>query len=218
MTETTETTKQVGLSCPACSPDRPVGHEVLRAGGQATVRCTACAHVHKQSLPDQRTLERRVVISQNDESITTTVEIPAEEQLAVGEEFLAETEQAVLTARITSLELADGRQDQAQADAVRTVWSRAVGNVVVNVTIHPNSGASEATRSLELRVPGDYEFVVGEADDLAGESFTVEGIHVRDDATGYEFDKVDHDGDTVLAKDIKRLYVRDQSTTAWSAW
>ncbi|PSP19711.1 hypothetical protein BRC62_01655 [Halobacteriales archaeon QH_10_67_13] len=214
-----ETSRRVGLSCPACSADRPVGHEVLSEGsGQATVRCTACGHTHKRSLPDERTVSRRVVVSQEGESFTTTTEIPAEEALSVGEEFLIETEKAFVTARITSLELEGGRTESAPAEAVETVWSRAVGNVVVDVTAHPKSGAREGTRSLELRVPGDYEFVVGEADELGGESFTVEGIYVRDDATGYEFDKLGYDGDAALAKDVKRLYVRDESTTAWSAW
>ena len=213
-----EPTRQVGVPCPACSPERPVGHEVLADGGQATVRCTDCGHVHKRALPDEQTVERRVVVSQDGESFATTAEMPATEQIAVGEEFLVETDEAFVTARITSLELADRRQESATAADVKTIWSRAVGNVAVDVTAHPKDGRREGTRSFELRVPGDYEFVVGEADELGEESFTVEGIYVRDDATGYSFDKLDHDGDTAFAKDIKRLYVRDESTTAWSAW
>jgi uncharacterized Zn finger protein len=67
-------------------------------------------------------------------------------------------------------------------------------------------------------VPGDYEFTVGETDELGDHEFTVEGIHIRDDATGYEFDKLDYEGDRAVAKDINRLYARDESTTAWSAW
>ena len=67
-------------------------------------------------------------------------------------------------------------------------------------------------------MPGDYEFVVGETDDLGDEEFTVEGILIRDDATGYDHGKLDFDGDEAAAKDIKRLYVRDEATTAWSAW
>jgi uncharacterized Zn finger protein len=67
-------------------------------------------------------------------------------------------------------------------------------------------------------VPGDYEFVVGETDDLAGEEFTVEGIHLRDDAIGYDHTKLDHRGDAAVAKDVNRVYARDESSTAWSAW
>jgi len=214
----TDTVQRVPLACPACSPDALTVHEVLSQGGQATVRCSECGHVHKEALPEERTVERDVVVSQDGESFPATAEVPAEETLAVGEEFLLETDEAIMTVRITSLELDEGRAEEAVAEDVRTIWTRAVGNVSVSVTAHPKGGEADETRGLDLQVPGDYEFVVGETDDLGGEEFTVEGIIVRDDAHGYDFDKLDHDGDTVLAKDVKRLYVRDETTSAWSAW
>ena len=213
-----DTTARVAAACPACSPDAETVHEVLSEGGQATVRCTECSHVHKESLPEERTVNREVVVSQDGESFATAVEVPAAETLATGEEFLVETDEAIVTARITSLELGDGRSEQAVAEDVETIWSRAVGNVSVNVTAHPKSGEHDETRSVRLQVPGDYEFVVGETDELGDEEFTVEGILIRDDATGYDHGKLDFDGDEAAAKDIKRLYVRDEATTAWSAW
>jgi len=213
-----ETAARVAVLCPACSPDRETVHEVLKSGGQATIRCTECDHVHKEQLPEERTIQTDVVISQDGESFATSADVPEDETLAVGEEFLAETDEAIMTVRITSLELSEGRSEEAPATDVQTLWTRAVGNVTVDVTAHPKSGAHDETRSFSLQVPGDYEFVVDEADELGGEEFTVEGIYLRDDATGYEFDKLDHPGDEAVAKDIKRLYVRDQTTTAWSAW
>ena len=213
-----DTTARVAVACPACSPVAETVHEVLSEGGQATVRCTECSHVHKESLPEERTVNREVVVSQDGESFATAVEVPAAETLATGEEFLVETDEAIVTARITSLELGDGRSEQAIAEDVETIWSRAVGNVSVNVTAHPKSGEHDETRSVRLQVPGDYEFVVGETDDLGDEEFTVEGILIRDDATGYDHGKLDFDGDEAAAKDVKRLYVRDEATTAWSAW
>ncbi|MHB9288725.1 HVO_0476 family zinc finger protein [Halobacteriales archaeon Cl-PHB] len=214
----TETAERVALACPACSPDLEVVHEVLKPGGQATVKCSECGHVHKEALPEQRTVERSVVVSQEDESFQSTVDVPADETLAKGEEFLLETDEAIMTVRITSLELEEGRTEEATAEEVRTIWTRAVGNVAVNVTAHPKSGAHDDTHSFTLHVPGDYEFVVGETDELSGEQFTVQDILVRDDAHGYDHEKLSFDGDTVVAKDVKRLYVRDETTSAWSAW
>jgi len=213
-----ESTQRVPLACPACSPDLETVHEVLREGGQATVRCTECDHVHTATLPEERTVERDVVVSQDGESFTATTEPPAEETLAVGEEFLLETEEAIMTVRITSLELDDGRVEEASADDVVTIWTRAVGNVGVDATVHPKSGAHDETRSETLHVPGDYEFIVGETDDLGDFAFTVEGIHLRDDARGYDHEKLDHDGDSAVAKDVNRLYLRDEESDAWSAW
>ncbi len=209
---------RIPLACPACSPDLETVHEVIHRGGQATVRCTDCSHVHKTTIDTPDTVDLSVIVSQRGESFSATAEAPADESIAVGEEFLLETDEALMTVRITSLELADGRAQQCPAADVETVWTRAVGNVAVDATIHPKGGAHDETRSIVLQVPGDYEFVVGETDELSGESFTVEGIHLRDDATGYDFDKLDHAGDSAPAKDVNRLYARDETTTAWSPW
>ena len=214
----TDVTDQVPVPCPACSPAFETVHEVLSEGGQATVKCTECGHVHKTTLPEETTLQRDVVVSQDGDSFSASTDVPAEETLAVGEEFLLETDEAIMTVRITSLELAEDRVEEAPAEDVRTIWTRAVGNVSVNTTVHPKGGDREGTRSEELHVPGDYEFVVGETDELGELEFTVEGIHLREDAHGYNHEKLDHDGDQAFAKDIKRLLVRDESSTAWSAW
>ncbi len=214
----TEPAARIALPCPACTPAGETVHEVLAEGGQATVRCGDCTHVHKTTLPAERSVERSVVVSQGGESFQETVDVPRDERLAVGEEFLLETPDAILTVRITSLELDAGRTEAAPVTDVRTIWGRAVGNVTVNLTVHPADGSRDGTRSTTVQVPGDYEFVVGETDELSGDSFAVEGIHVRDDATGYDHSRLDHPGDAVLAKDAKRVYVRDTSTDAWSAW
>jgi uncharacterized Zn finger protein len=214
----TAQTERVALVCPACSPDVETVHEVLNVGGQATVRCTDCEHVHKTTLPSEDTVERDVIVSQDDESFKTTVDAPRDEEIAVGEEFVVETELAIMTARITSLETGDGRTESATVEDVDTIWTRAVGNVSVNVTMHPNDGRHDETRSFTIHVPGEHEFAVNQVEEFGDEEFEIEGIYVRDDAVGYDFDKLDHGGDAAVAKDVKRLYVRDQSSTAWSAW
>ncbi len=215
----TETTERAAVACPSCSPDIEAVHEVLTTGGgQATVRCTECGHTHKRDLATPTEFERPVVVSQDGESFTATADVPEGEQLAVGEEFLLDAEAAIMTVRITSLEVGESRVEEATAADVDTIWTRAVGNVTVDATVHPRRGAGDETRSETFQLPGDYEFVVGETDDLGDEAFTVEGIHIRADAHGYGFDKLDHRGDVALAKDINRLYVRDETASAWSMW
>ena len=105
--------ERIGLPCPACSPDIETVHEVLKPGGHVTVRCTECDHVHKETLPEAATVQRDVVVSQDGESFSAQVDVPEGEQLAVGEEFLLETDEAIMTVRITSLEVGEGRQDEA---------------------------------------------------------------------------------------------------------
>lgn len=214
-----EASERLAAVCPACSPGGETVHQVLSPGGQATVRCSECGHVHKVSTPEQKTVELDVIVSQDGESFAATVDVPTEERLRTGEEFVLETPEAIMAVRITDLQLDDEqRTEAAPADSVRTIWTRAVDNVRVDVTIHPSDGSNDETRSRTIAVPGEQEFTVGEIEDHGSESFKIEGLHVREDAVGYPTNKLDEYGDRVPAKDIKRIYARDQSTDAWSAW
>jgi uncharacterized Zn finger protein len=216
----TEPGDRVATACPACSPAESTVHELLRPGGHATVRCSTCGHVHKTDLPEEPAIERRVIVSQDGDSFESTGEMDPEAELSTGEEFLLETDEAIFQVRVTSLELeGGGRESRATAEDVRTVWTRAVGNVSVNLTLHPKDGQADGSRGLKIQVPGDEEFVVGETVEYGDESFTVETVLVRDDVYDYPFQRLEHPGDAVLAKDVKRLYGRDENTSrAWSAW
>lgn len=213
--------QRVAVRCLSCSPAAETAHEVLNRGGGVTVRCADCGHVHKTTIEEETTVERRVIVSQEDESTEARVPFPPDEELSTGDEFLVDTEEAILTARVTSLELPDdGRAEAAPVDDVETIWARAVGNVAVNLTLHPRDGGHDETRSVKIQVPGDEAFVVGETHDYGGESFTVERLLVREDATGYDREGFDHPGDAAQAKDLKRVYARDETSRrrAWSGW
>jgi uncharacterized Zn finger protein len=215
-----ETAERVAVTCPSCSPDVETVHEVLKAGsGQSTVRCTECSHVHKTTIEEEEEVERDVIVSQDGESFTATVEAPPEETVAVGEEFVLDTPEAIMVVRITDLQLGDEkREDEAEVEDVETFWTRAVDNVRVNVTINPSVGNRDDSRSVKIDVPGDKEFEVGKIEEFGEEEFEVKSIAVRDDAVGYDFNPLGEEGDTAVAKDVKRVYADDQTSSAWSAW
>jgi len=206
--------------CPSCSPDLETVHEVLSpGGGSLTVRCSECGHVHKIQPEAEREVTLDVVVSQDDESFTANVTTPAEETVELGDEFLLETEDVLATVRVTSIEIGEmKRADSAPAEEVETVWTREVDNVSVNVTVHPQDGRQEDSRSITVYVPGDYEFTVGETDSFGDDEFEIDAFVVRGDAEGYERDRYEQPGDTVLSKDAKRVYAYDETTRAWSAW
>ena len=215
-----EVTERAAVTCPACSPGVETVHEVLSSGGGlVTLRCTECGHVHKEEPPGEETVERDVVVSQDGESFAATVEAPPGETVAVGEEFVLDTEEAIMAVRITDLEVGpEQRIEAARVEDVETFWTRAVDNVYVSATIHPGDGTREETRSVEVAVPGDHEFEVGATEEHGDEEFTIEGLVVREDAEGYPTRKLDHRGDVALAKDVKRVYAGDETADAWSAW
>jgi uncharacterized Zn finger protein len=215
---------RVAVACPSCSPGDETAHEVLHESGHATVRCTECDHVHRTDLPSETAVDRRVIASQEGDSFEASVGFDPDRTLSVGDEFLVETEDAILSVRVTSLELAgedgDERADEAPVRDVRTVWSRVVGNVAVDLTLHPKDGRHDSTYSTAVRVPGDEVFTVGETQAYGDAEFTVEGIVLRDEVERYGQRKLDYAGDQAPAKQIKRVYARDESkvVSAWSGW
>ncbi|SIS21649.1 HVO_0476 family zinc finger protein [Natronorubrum thiooxidans] len=213
---------RVPTPCPSCSPELETVHEVLtttEGGGTVTVRCSECGHVHKIQPEREREVTLDVVVSQEGESFTANVTTPEDATIEVGDEFILETEEVLSTVRVTSLEL-DGqkRTDEADADEIETVWTREVDNVAVNVTVHPQDGSRNDSRSITLHVPGDYEFEIGATETFGDDEFEIDAVVVRKDASGYHRNRYEESGDSVFAKDTKRVYAYDEQSSAWSAW
>ncbi|MXV63259.1 hypothetical protein GS429_14525 [Natronorubrum sp. JWXQ-INN-674] len=213
---------RVPTPCPSCSSDLETVHEVLtvtEGGGTVTVRCSECSHVHKIQPEREREVTLDVVVSQEGESFTANVTTPEGETIETGDEFILETDEVLSTVRVTSLEL-DGqkRREAADVDDIETVWTREVDNVAVNVTVHPQDGSRNDSRSITVHVPGDYEFEVGSTEEFGDDEFEIDAFVVRKDASGYRRDRYEEPGDTVLAKDTKRVYAYDEQSSAWSAW
>ncbi|ELY89862.1 HVO_0476 family zinc finger protein [Natrialba taiwanensis] len=212
--------ERIPTACPSCSPDLETVHEVLtEGGGTLTVRCSECSHVHKIQPEREREVTLDVVVSQDGESFSANVTTPEDEPVEVGDEFILETEAVLSTVRVTSVELeGHKRVEEAPADEIQTVWTREVDNVSVSVTIHPQDGSRDDSRSITVHVPGDYEFEVGEIEEFGDDEFEIDAFVVRDTVQGYHRDRYEMEGDTVPAKDTKRVYAYDQTTSAWSAW
>ncbi len=208
--------ERASAACPACN-DETV-HEVLSPGGQATVRCTACDHTHKTDLSDPTTVSVDVVVSQDGESWPAAIDREPDDPITTGEEFVVETPEAIQQVQVTSIETGDDRVDRVEPSDAETVWTRVVDNVGVNVTINPNDGSEDRSRSIKLYVPGDTAFEVGSVREAADEEFEVTAIHLRTDAEGYPTGTLSEDGDSAFAKHVKRVYGRDQQTSAWMGW
>ncbi|MDY6764956.1 MAG: HVO_0476 family zinc finger protein [Halobacteria archaeon] len=189
---------QVVVGCPSCGR---TPHRILKRNGQATVKCTECGHVHKVKVHEPEQVERRVIVSQGEESFSTRVPVDSDEHIEVGDEFVLESDEGIFGVEVTSLEISTEddpkRVESTTGEEVDTVWTRVVDNVVVDVTLHGSKGES---RGVEVHVPGDYRFVVGEREELDGYEFEVTAFITRD---GNRF-RVE--GDDVLAKNAKRIY------------
>lgn len=217
----TEAGDQLAVTCPACSPGVETVHEVLSPGGQPTVRCHECGHVHATSAgwsPPSRPV--RTIVSQADESIAATVDVPEGVVLERGDRFVVETDEAVYSVELTSIEDADGRRhDRLGVDRIETLWTRDIGNVSVDVTVHPPPRSGRSSHSVRLRLPGDEELVVGDEMSVDDEPVRVVGLLLRGEAVAAGAKrKLDDRGSSAPAMDLERVYARSREADGRSAW
>ncbi|MHC1576299.1 MAG: HVO_0476 family zinc finger protein [Methanosarcinaceae archaeon] len=206
--------QEIETVCPSCSPEEPVWHEVLRTGQNPTVRCQECGDVHPAETRKETVVRVNVVVSKEDESFTRHTNVGRKDMIHVEEEIIVDDEEMddVYPIIVTSIEAQDKRVEFATADTITTIWGRATDEVVVKIAIRSDS----KTTSVNMTVPGDYEFVIGESDMAGRKKFTISRIKIRDG------NFASRRGDRVAAKYIKRIYAEAARTTGWgegrTAW
>ncbi len=186
--------EKIEIECPSCSPAEPVPHIVLKGTKDVLLQCEECGSVHKQKKP--KNVLVRVIVSKRGESIHTRAMLSG--TIRKGDELVIDDEatgEASLV-KVTSVEVGDKRVDEAGAEVIKTIWARAIDEVLVKIAISQR----ETTESVEMRVPGDREFVIGDKVEIHGRKLKVIRIKIRDGC--FKSRK----GVSVRAKDIKRIY------------
>ncbi|MDD5616598.1 MAG: HVO_0476 family zinc finger protein [Candidatus Methanoperedens sp.] len=138
----------------------------------------------------------RVIVSIKDKSIRIRTllsgVIKAGDELVVDDETTGEA----YPVQVSSIEVGDKRKDSAPVDEIKTIWARAIEEVVVKIAISHR----ETTESIEMKVPGDREFIIGEKIKVDSRELKIIRIKIRD--SGFKSRK----GVAVKASDIKRIY------------
>lgn len=167
---------QEEIFCPECGDFTE--HVTVKLGREHLVKCEVCGTVHPLKLERTKLASLRVIISATDASQRRVIEIPAEDRLKVGDEILVDDDVGdVAMVEITSIELEGGRRaERAKAGDVKTLWTRAVDEVVVKISVHWRG----KTTSYSIPARGDETFHVGEARTADGRRFRVEKIKLRD--------------------------------------
>ncbi|MDO9518372.1 MAG: HVO_0476 family zinc finger protein [Methanosarcinaceae archaeon] len=205
---------EIEVVCPSCSPKTPVMHEVLKSGQNPVVKCNECEHVHPTKIENKKPINIRVVVSKADESFKRSIQLDPDQVVSEEDELIVddESDDNVYPLIVTSIESDGKRVASAKAGVINTIWGRSIDEVIVKVAIKNGS----KTESFNKRVPGGYDFVVGEEDEVQGQKFIITHIKIRDG----EFSS--SKGETVEAKYIKRVYASPIRVRAWgegkSAW
>jgi uncharacterized Zn finger protein len=185
--------------CPGCGDETE--HEVLRETHDLLLRCTACGHVHHAPLSaPPEPLRVRAIVSAGTESQPGTIELMPGDIVELGDLLVAEGEgDEAAGVELTSIEVAGGgRVARARADAVVTLWTRVVEDVVVPVSVH----RGRETVPIHHRADGEEVFVVGEVYVFGGRSVRISHIKLRDGPV------LRKEGWKTVARRVRRIYGR----------
>jgi uncharacterized Zn finger protein len=193
-------TKEIEVECPSCSPKEEVGHEVLKEGQSPLVRCLECGQVHATRIKAPKSASLKVIVSKMDVSNTYKTELDSETVLQVDDEMVVDDEEkGVIPILITALDAGGKRVQIARAENIETIWGRAIDEITVKFSAQ---AGTDKTEVIEKRVPGDYEFVVGNEEKAGNKRLLITKIKIRDGVFR------SRKGDVVLAKYVKRIFAR----------
>jgi uncharacterized Zn finger protein len=177
--------------CPSCSPDEPVSHKRLKS---TLVKCKECGDVHIERV--EKKVPVRVIVSIADKSVRIRTLLSG--VIRAGDELVVddETSGEAYPVQIISIEVGDKRKESAHVDEIKTIWARAINEVVLKIAVSHR----ETTESIDMRVPGDREYVIGEKIKVDSRELKIIRIKIRDG--GFKSRK----GVAVKASNIKRIY------------
>ena len=91
--------------CPICSPSVELDHTILHTTNDTiTLQCPSCNYVYKQRIPSPKLINCNVIVSQHEDSLSTTIPLSHNATLELGDEFIVDTDEAIFIVAITSLE------------------------------------------------------------------------------------------------------------------
>jgi uncharacterized Zn finger protein len=189
--------ENIEVECPSCSPDEPVPHTILKDAKELLLQCDECRAVHRHKTEKAKTeVPVRVIVSKGEVSFHRNVLLSG--RIKTGQELLVDDEatgEANLV-EVTSIEVGDKRKESALARNIKTIWARTTDEVTVKIAINYR----ETTDSIEMKVPGDREYVIGDKITVDNRNVIIVRIKIRNGG----FKK--RSGVRVYAKYISRIY------------
>ncbi len=195
--------------CPTCLKDRK--HYVVREGQNPLLRCSICKTVHSATIEETKSIDVRVIISVDNLSFKRKIKLDPKNSVNVGDEYIIEDtvregdeggdisvgdSKAV---EVTTIELKNGKREKsAKVKDIKTIWSRLIDDVVLKASIQKRGDV----RSIRIRSPGNYNFVVGNTERIGEECFGISAVKMRDGRLLRQI------GDVACARNIRRIYGR----------
>ena len=149
------------MDCPICGSD---DIEILNSKQKTTkkkfteeylLKCEECGHVYKNRISLKKPRPYRLIISEQDKSHKTTIDLSPSDELRTGDTLLTEFGQV----EVTSIEVGDKRVEKSQLEDVSTIWASSVeipARIGFSVDLHGE------VDSYKLDLERDFEIAPGD--------------------------------------------------------
>jgi len=187
----------VYASCPLCE-DETMNH-VLRGSFSsrkrphidAVVECLECKHVYHTQIELEQKIKLPLVLSKGDRSKKTSLLVPEDEMISVGDEVIVEGKRV----QVTAIEHGSQRATTLPADKISTLWGKYYEKIPVKVSIVDKG----TTFSRKIWAAPEEEFEIGDIIELAGVSSVVYAIKTTEKKLRKGFTR---------AENILRIYTK----------
>ena len=149
------------MDCPICGSD---DIEILNSKQKTTkkkfteeylLRCEDCGHVYKNTISLKKPRPYRLIISEQDKSHKTTIDLSPSDELRTGDTLLTEFGQV----EVKSIEVGDKRVEKSSLEDVNTIWASSVeipARIGFSVDLHGE------VDSYKLDLERDFEIAPGD--------------------------------------------------------
>ena len=149
------------MDCPICGSD---DLEILNSKQKSSktklmeeylLKCEECGHVFKDIFSAKKPRPYRLIISEQDTSHKTTIDLSPSDELETGEVLLSEFGQV----EVTSIEVNDKRVNKSKIEDIDTIWANSVeipARIGFSVDLHGE------VDSYKLDLDRDFEIAPGD--------------------------------------------------------
>ena len=149
------------MDCPICGSDEI---EILNSKQKSSkkkvteeylLKCEDCGHVFKDIISLKKPKPYRLIISEQDKSHKTTIELSPSDELKKGDILLSEFGQV----EVTSIEVSDTRVNKSKIEDINTIWASSIeipARIGFSVDLHGE------VDSFKLDLDRDFEIAPGD--------------------------------------------------------
>ena len=149
------------MDCPICGSDdieiidskKKSSKKSFRE--QQLLKCLDCGHIFKDIISHKKPKPYRLIISQQDKSLKTTIDLSPSDELNIGDILLSDLGQV----EVTSIEIHDKRVNKSKIEEISTIWA---SSVEIPVRIGFSVDLHGEVDSYKLDLERDFEIAPGD--------------------------------------------------------